>query len=92
VGLLSSLVVQAAYVVMRRDVTVPWWRVAAAYAGLMLLLDPVVANPHTGAISRVLLPLTVGFNILLASERRPTRFWPWFVAGNLHLLSSAIAF
>jgi hypothetical protein len=40
----------------------------------------------------VLLPLTVGFNILLASEARPTRFWPWFVAGNLHLLSSAIAF
>jgi hypothetical protein len=92
VGLLSSLVVQAAYVVVRRDVNVAWWRVAAAYVGLMLLLDPVVANPHTGAISRVLLPLTAGFNILLASETRPTRFWPWFIAGNLHLLSSAIAF
>jgi hypothetical protein len=92
VALLFSLIVQAAYVVARRDFNLPWWRVAAAYVGLMLLLDPVVANPHTGAISRVLLPLTVGFNILLTSEARPTRFWPWFIAGNLHLLSSAIAF
>jgi hypothetical protein len=92
VALLFSLIVQAAYVLARRDFKLPWWRVAAAYVGLMLLLDPIVANPHTGAISRVLLPLTVGFNILLASETRPTRFWPWFVAGNLHLLSSAIAF
>jgi hypothetical protein len=54
---------------------------------LMLLLDPVLANPHTGAITRVLLPLTVGFNILLAGEPRPSRFWPWFVIGNLHLLA-----
>jgi hypothetical protein len=37
---------------------------------------------------RVLLPLTVGFNILLATEARPARFWTWFVAGNLHLLSA----
>ena len=45
-------------------------------------------NPLTGAITRVLLPLTVGFNVLLASESRPGRFWPWFAAGNLHLLSA----
>jgi len=37
---------------------------------------------------RVLLPLTVGFNILLASESRPGPFWAWFAAGNLHLLST----
>ena len=49
----------------------PWWRVAVAYVGLMLVLDRVLADPHTGAITRVLLPLTVGFNILLAAESRP---------------------
>ena len=54
----------------------------------MLLLDRVLANPVTGAITRVLLPMTVGFNVLLASERRDTRFWAWFAAGNLHLLSA----
>jgi hypothetical protein len=48
----------------------------------------VLADPNTAAITRVLLPLTAGFNILLAGESRPLRFWPLFAAGNLHLLSS----
>ena len=87
-ALLSSLVVQAVYVVARREYPSPWWRVAVAYVALMLVLDRVLADPHTGAITRVLLPLTVGFNILLAAEARPVRFWSWFTAGNLHLLSA----
>jgi hypothetical protein len=87
-GLLSSMIVQAAYVLIRREYDDAWWRVAVAYAALMLMLDSVVADPNTGAITRVLLPLTVGFNILLAKESRPVRFWTWFVAGNLHLLSA----
>lgn len=86
VCLLLSLAVQACYVAVRREYAMPWWRVAAAYGALMLLLDPVLADPDTGAITRVLLPLTVGFNVLLASERRPGPFWAWFVAGNAHLL------
>ncbi len=88
-ALLSSLVVQAVYVLVRWEYRSPWWRVALAYVALMLVLDHVLANPHTGAITRVLLPLTVGFNILLAAESRPVRFWSWFTAGNLHLLSSS---
>jgi hypothetical protein len=86
--LLLSLAVQAVYLVVRRDYASPWWRVAAGYALLMLTLDTVLANPQTGAITRVLLPLTVGFNVLLAGEHRAARFWPWFVAGNLHLLAA----
>jgi hypothetical protein len=54
----------------------------------MLLLDRVLVDPRTGAITRILLPLTVGFNILLATESRPGPFWAWFAAGNLHLLSA----
>jgi hypothetical protein len=87
-ALLSSVVVQAAYVLVRREYESAWWRVALPYVGLLLVLDRVLVNPHTGAITRVLLPLTVGFNVLLASEPRGTRFWPWFAAGNLHLLSA----
>ena len=87
-SLLSSLIVQAAYVIGRRDWTRAWWRVALPYVILMLLLDRVLADPNTGAITRVLLPLTAGFNILLATESRRGRFWTWFVAGNLHLLSA----
>ena len=83
---LAPLAVQAAYIVVTRKYSAPWWRVAAGYAVLMLLLDPVLADPRTGAITRVLLPLTVGFNVLLAGEPRPARFWIWFAAGNLHLI------
>ena len=87
-ALLSSIVVQAVYVLVRREYTSPWWRVAVPYVVLMLLLDRVLADPNTAAITRVLLPLTAGFNILLASESRPAPFWSWFLAGNLHLFSA----
>jgi hypothetical protein len=87
-GLMASVVVQAAYVLVRREYSAAWWRVAVPYVVLMLLLDRVLADPRTGAITRVLLPLTVAFNVLLATERRPARFWSWFVAGNLHVLSA----
>jgi hypothetical protein len=31
--------------------------------------------------------MTVGFNVLLTKgEVSGWRFWPWFVAGNLHLV------
>jgi len=52
---------------------------------LALVLNRVLWDPHTGALTRVLLPLTVGFNLQLARERAATGFWPWFIAGNLHL-------
>ena len=85
--LLSSLAVQACYLAVRREYARPWWRVAVAYAVLMLLLDRILADPNTGAITRVLMPMTFGFNVLLATERRE-RFWPWFVLGNAHLLAA----
>ena len=84
--LLFALAAQACYVLVRLEYRKPWWRVAAAYAVLMLVLDRDLANPNTGAITRVLLPLTVGFNVLLTSEPSSRRFWPWFVAGNTHLV------
>lgn len=84
--LMLSLAVQAMYLIVRREIGRPWWRIAAGYALLMLTLDATLANPHTGAITRVLLPLTVGFNVLLLQERRGAVLWPWFAAGNLHLI------
>jgi hypothetical protein len=86
--LLLSLAVQALYMLVRREYSAPWWRVAVVYGLLMLLLDRILADPNTGAISRVLLPLTIGFNILLASEPRGLRFWPWFAAGNAHVIAA----
>ena len=80
------LFVQAVYLMVRPRPASPWWRVAIAYVVLMALLDTVVWNPANGAITRVMLPLTVGFNVLLTKgEVSGRRFWPWFVVGNLHL-------
>ncbi len=86
--LLISLAAQAVYLIVRRNYAAPWWRIGVVYAALMLALDRTLADPLTGAITRVLLPMTVGFNIQLASEARWTRFWPWFAIGNLHLLGA----
>lgn len=80
-----AIVMQAAFIVFRRDWIRPWWRVAAGYAMLALMLNRVLWDPHTAALTRVLLPLTVGFNLQLTREPRPSRFWPWFIAGNLPL-------
>ena len=85
--ILLSIVVQAAFIFVRREYVSSWWRVACAYSIMLLFLDPVLVAPSTAAITRVMLPLTVAFNILLAQENRAARFWPWFVAGNLHLLT-----
>ena len=85
--ILLSVVVQAACIFVRREHAAAWWRVALAYAVMLLFLDPVLVAPSTGAITRVMLPLTIGFNILLAREPRSARFWSWFVAGNLHLVT-----
>ena len=86
--LLIALAAQAVYLIVRRNYAAPWWRIGVVYAALMLVLDRTLADPLTGAITRVLLPMTVGFNIQLASEARWTRFWPWFAIGNLHLLGA----
>jgi len=85
--ILGSISVQALFVVVsirRRDR--PWWRVGIGYVFLLLILDRVLVAPSTGAITRVILPLTVAFNALLMLEPRPSRFWPWLVLGNLHVI------
>jgi hypothetical protein len=87
-GLLLSLVVQAIYLVARPAPRVPWWRIGAGYVLLMLVMEPILWSPNTGAITRVLLPLTFAFNILLVREQPSLRFWALFVGGNLHLLAS----
>jgi hypothetical protein len=84
-AVIVSLTVQAAYLVYRREYRLPWWRVAVAYAVLMLLVHQVVWGGYPGAITRIVLPMVFGFNVLLAREAG-WRFWPWFVAGNLHLI------
>jgi len=81
-----ALTVQAIFVAWSRMWSEPWWRIAAGYAVLMSLVDWAVWDGHPGAVTRVVLPLTFGFNVLLA-KREPRWFWPWYAAGNLNLVA-----
>ncbi len=60
-----------------------WWS-GIGFTGLLFIIGPEVWVGNMAA-PRVLLPMTVAFNVLLALHR-PARFWLWFVAGNLGLL------
>jgi hypothetical protein len=85
--ILGPVAVQAAYIAVRvRRYQDPWWRIGAGYVLLLLLLNRVLVTPATGAITRVLLPLTVAFNVMLMQESASWRFWPLIVAGNLDLI------
>ena len=86
VCIVLPLLIQAIFLAVRPAIRDPWWRVAAGYVLLMLIIDRVVWSPSTGAITRVLLPMTVGFNVLVVRQGRPRRFWPWFAFGNLHVI------
>lgn len=77
---LISLTTQAVVLFVYRDWSSPWWRLGAAYAVLMVLLGPAVWEGYSLAMSRVMIPMTVAFNVLLPRNRF---FWPLFVLGNI---------
>ncbi|HEX5473797.1 MAG TPA: hypothetical protein VFX12_03960 [Vicinamibacterales bacterium] len=87
-ALVVSMAVEGLYVATHWAWRRSWWRVALGYVLLMLLLGRSLWDPHTGAITRVLLPLTVGFNVELGRRVRGPAFWVWFALGNLHLLAA----
>jgi hypothetical protein len=60
-----------------------WWS-GIGFTALLFILGPQVWVGNMAA-PRVLLPMTIAFNVLLAIQR-PARFWLWFVAGNVGLL------
>jgi hypothetical protein len=64
----------------------PWWRVGATYAILMVFLGEAVWEDYPSAAARVLLPMTLAFNVLV-----PRKGW-WLallVAGNLGMFGAA---
>jgi len=81
----TALTAQALFFFLRPRWSEPWWRVGAAYAVLMIFLGDAVWEGYPGAASRVLLPMALGFNILVPRGRA------WFVVllmGNLSVLVS----
>ena len=78
-----SLTTQAAVLVISRDWNNPWWRVGMASCVLMVFLGDAVWEGHPGAMTRVLLPMTFAFNLVLPRTRW---FWPLFILGNVTVL------
>lgn len=85
-GLLAlvSLTAQAAFLLVRARASFrnPWWRLGIVYAVLLVSVNVDVWEGNPGSATRVLLPLTLAFNLLLPASASPG-FWPWLVVGNL---------
>jgi hypothetical protein len=86
-GVVVALTVQAIFLVWYRAFREPWWRMSVAYLALMFAAHWVVWEGSPGAITRVVLPMTFGFNVLLA-RHPPKHFWWWCALGNLHVVAA----
>jgi hypothetical protein len=84
-----ALAVQALFFLLRWRLAERWWRVGVAFAVMMVFLSTPVWEGYPGAATRVLLPMTLAFNVLLP---RGARWWPLLVAGNLTVAASIFEF
>lgn len=75
------LAVQASYLLLRWRPNEPLWGFGIGFAALVLLIGPAVWAEFI-AYTRVLLPLTIAFNLLLLRYQAGRSFWAWFIAGN----------
>jgi hypothetical protein len=86
---LAALTTQAGYLLWIRRWRDAWWRVGIAYGALMLSLHAVVWEGYPGAMTRIALPLTLAFNLLLPRTRW---FWPLVIIGNLAVVPGLVIF
>jgi hypothetical protein len=75
-----AIVTQCAYLLIHREWENRLWRLGAVFIPYLLCIGQAVWLDHI-TITRHALPVTLAFNVLLASRRG--RFWClWFVLGN----------
>jgi len=84
----GALTVQFAYVLLRREPGNAWWRLGAVYGVLLLSLGTAVWAGHPGAATRILLPLTLAFNVLAVRRRAGPA---WLLAGNATVFAGVLA-
>ena len=83
-----ALTVQLLFLIIRPQWNNLWWRLGAVYGVLLLLLGPAVWEGLPGAAMRVLLPLTLAFNVLAVRGRAGAL---WLILGNLSVLNGVVA-
>jgi hypothetical protein len=84
-----ALAAQWLFFVLRWRPNERWWRVGVAFAVMMTFLSTPVWEGYPGAATRVLLPMTLAFNVLLP---RGARWLPLLLAGNLTVAASVFEF
>jgi hypothetical protein len=85
VAVTAALTVQWLFFALRWRPADAWWRIGAAFAGMMIFLSTPVWEGFPGASTRVLLPMTLAFNILVPRGRK---WLPLLIAGNLTVVAS----
>jgi hypothetical protein len=86
--MLVGLTTQWLFLVLRPRWRDPWWRLGMANAVLMLVIGKAVWENYPGAATRVLLPMTLVFNVLVPRSRHPG-WWLVLLLGNLSMLCSS---
>jgi hypothetical protein len=84
-----ALTVQFLYLVSRWRPGDLWWRIGAVFAGMMVFLSTPVWEGFPGAATRVLLPMTLAFNVLVPRGRK---WLPVLLMGNLSVIASVREF
>ncbi len=88
---LCSLFFQALYLIVKPKWSDRFWQYGIGFAVLFPLLGPSVLAGQF-AFTRVLLPLTFAFNLLVHQHEKHPSFAIWFILGNLGLGGLAIRF
>lgn len=83
-----GLTTQAVFFVTRWRLDDRWWRLGFAYSVMLLFLGTAVWEDFPGAAMRVLLPLTLAFNLLVHRLRAPLA---WLLIGNLTVFAGFVA-
>ncbi len=85
-----AIFVQVTYFALRPRLASPWWRWGCGWAALALVVGAPIWEEQI-SYCRVLLPLTVAFNVLVYQHERNRNYVLWFLFGNLWLFDRAIA-
>ena len=88
-GVVVALAVQWAFFAVRWRPAERWWRVGMAFALMMVFLSTPVWEGYPGAATRVLLPMTLAFNVLAP---RGLKWLPLVLAGNLTVGATVFEF
>ncbi len=84
-GSTLALTLQMLFFVGRWRPAEAWWRVGTVFAAMMIFLSTPVWEGYPGAFTRVLLPMSLAFNVLVP---RGARWLPLLLAGNLSVIAT----